>query len=103
MQTESRRNVFYFIISFDCSTLELSKSCYEISVDKYASVVLEMYRIIGVVFFQIFLAMSGLLSIGMAIIFTYGVGLGTGIMFGPIHQITPFMLLGMLVFVFIWF
>jgi hypothetical protein len=47
--------------------------------------------------FQIFLAMSGLLSIGMAIIFTYGVGLGTGIMFGPIHQITPFMLLGMLV------
>lgn len=45
-------------------------------------------------YFQIFLAMSGLLSIGMAIIFTYGVGLGTGIMFGPIHQITPFMLLG---------
>ncbi|XP_045159868.2 patched domain-containing protein 3-like isoform X1 [Mercenaria mercenaria] len=43
---------------------------------------------------KIFLAMSGLLSIGMAIIFTYGVGLGTGIMFGPIHQITPFMLLG---------
>ncbi|KAL4236282.1 Patched domain-containing protein 3 [Mactra antiquata] len=43
---------------------------------------------------KIFLAAGGLLSIGMAIIFTYGVGLGTGIMFGPIHQITPFMLLG---------
>ncbi|KAH3850299.1 hypothetical protein DPMN_092707 [Dreissena polymorpha] len=30
----------------------------------------------------------------MAIVFTYGVGFATGIMFGPIHQITPFMLLG---------
>lgn len=44
--------------------------------------------------FQVFLALAGLLSIAMAIIFTYGVGFGTGIMFGPIHQITPFMLLG---------
>jgi len=43
----------------------------------------------------VFLALAGLLSIAMAIVFTYGVGLGTGIMFGPIHQITPFMLLGL--------
>ncbi|KAH3850235.1 hypothetical protein DPMN_092642 [Dreissena polymorpha] len=41
-----------------------------------------------------FLAIAGLLSIGMAIVFTYGIGFATGIMFGPIHQITPFMLLG---------
>lgn len=43
---------------------------------------------------KVYLALCGILSIGMAIIFTYGVGFGTGIMFGPIHQITPFMLLG---------
>ncbi|XP_052274727.1 patched domain-containing protein 3-like isoform X2 [Dreissena polymorpha] len=43
---------------------------------------------------KVFLAIAGLLSIGMAIVFTYGVGFATGIMFGPIHQITPFMLLG---------
>ncbi|XP_052775684.1 patched domain-containing protein 3-like isoform X1 [Mya arenaria] len=43
---------------------------------------------------KIWLAFSGLLSIGLAIIFTYGIGFATGIMFGPIHQILPFMLLG---------
>ena len=43
---------------------------------------------------QVWLAFSGLLSIGLAIVFTYGLGFATGIMFGPIHQILPFMLLG---------
>ena len=44
--------------------------------------------------FQILLAFCGLSSTALAFLFTLGLGFVTGIMYGVIHQILPFMLLG---------
>lgn len=43
---------------------------------------------------QLGLALAGLASIGLSILFSYGLSSGLGIFFGPLHQILPFLLLG---------
>ena len=43
---------------------------------------------------QFYVSLAGILSIGLAILFSYGIALGFGLIYGPIHALMPFLLLG---------
>ena len=47
--------------------------------------------------FQIYVSLAGLLSVGMAILFAYGIATVFDVIYGPIQSIMPFLLLGELV------
>lgn len=43
---------------------------------------------------QLLLSLAGLLSVGMSIGFAYGLATTFGVIYGPVHAIMPFLLLG---------
>ena len=45
-------------------------------------------------FLQLYISLAGILSIGLAILFSYGIAMYFGFIYGPIHALMPFLLLG---------
>ncbi|XP_021370704.1 patched domain-containing protein 3-like isoform X1 [Mizuhopecten yessoensis] len=43
---------------------------------------------------KFYLSMAGLLSVGLAIAFAYGLAISCGVLYGPVHALMPFLLLG---------
>jgi Niemann-Pick C1 protein len=47
-----------------------------------------------VFFYQAFLSLTGIASVAMAIVVSYGLCSAFGVFYGPVHSILPFLLLG---------
>ena len=45
---------------------------------------------------QLYISLAGILCIGLAILFSYGIAMYAGFIYGPIHALMPFLLLGKL-------
>ncbi|XP_052280398.1 protein patched homolog 3-like isoform X3 [Dreissena polymorpha] len=43
---------------------------------------------------KLYVSLAGIFSIGLAIVFSYGLAMAFGFLFGPIHNLMPFLLLG---------
>ncbi|KAL3868797.1 hypothetical protein ACJMK2_041557 [Sinanodonta woodiana] len=43
---------------------------------------------------KLYVSLAGILSIGLAIVFAYGIAMLFGVMYGPVHALMPFLLLG---------
>jgi len=47
-----------------------------------------------VLYLQLYLSLSGIMTIGLSLLFCYGIAMACGVLYGPIHNIMPFLLLG---------
>ena len=52
--------------------------------------------------FQLYISLAGILCIGLAILFSYGIAMYAGFIYGPIHALMPFLLLGKFGLVWLW-
>ncbi|KAK3599821.1 hypothetical protein CHS0354_022387 [Potamilus streckersoni] len=49
---------------------------------------------ISMVEHKLYVSIAGILTIGLAILFAYGIAMVFGVMYGPVHALMPFLLLG---------
>jgi hypothetical protein len=46
------------------------------------------------IIFQLYVSLAGLFVVGLSIVFAYGLAMFCGVIYGPVHALMPFLLLG---------